>query len=95
MTVKDRFHWVSGVSKTEQCVLGRKNPEQNGKRGCAQISSHPCESATSTSDSQNFSVQTPIDAFLDSTKSSLSLKLNKMKFSAKTLGSKLDWVTDS
>ena len=25
--VKDRFHEVSGLSKTEHCVLGHKNPE--------------------------------------------------------------------
>ena len=33
--VKDQFHRVSGLSKTEHCVLGRQNPKQNGKRGCA------------------------------------------------------------
>ena len=42
VTVKDRFHGVSGLSKTEHCVPRWKNPEQNGKRGCAQISAHPC-----------------------------------------------------
>ena len=43
--VKDQFYGVLGLSKTEHCVLGWQNPEQNGKRGCAQISTHPCESA--------------------------------------------------
>ena len=36
--VKDRFHGVLGLSETEHCVLGQQNPEQNGKRGCAQFS---------------------------------------------------------
>ena len=81
--VKDQFYGVSGLSETEHCVLGWQNPEQNGKRGCAQISAHPCESAASTLDDHNFLVQTPIYAFLDSTESSLSLEFNKIKFSAK------------
>ena len=41
--VKDRFHGVLGLSKTEHCVLRQQNPEHNGKRGCVQISTHPCE----------------------------------------------------
>ena len=61
-----------------------KNLEQNGKRGCAQISAHPCESVASTSDGHNFLVRTPICTFLDSTESSLSLKFNRIKCSAKT-----------
>ena len=81
--VKDQFYRVSGLSKTKHCVMGWKNPEQNGKQGCAQISSHPCESAASTLDAHNFLVQTPICAFLDSTKISLSLEFNKIKFLAK------------
>ena len=60
-------------------VPGRQNPEQNGKRRCAQISAHPCESTASTSDGHNFLVRTPIHAFLYSTESTLSLKFNKMK----------------
>ena len=59
-----------------------KNPEQNGKRGCAQISAHPCESAVSTLDGHNFLVRTPIRAFLDSKEISFSLSFNKIKFSA-------------
>ena len=77
--VKDRFHRVLGMSETEHCVSGQQNPEQNGKRGCAQISAHPCESAVSTLDGHNFLVRTPIHAFLDSTESSLSLEFNKIK----------------
>ena len=50
-----------------------ENPEQNGKRGCAQISAHPCNSIASTSNDHNFLVRTPIRAFLNSTESSLSL----------------------
>ena len=61
--VKDRFHRVLGLSETKHCVSGQQNPEQYGKRGCAQISAHPCESAVSTLDSHNFLVQTPILAF--------------------------------
>ena len=72
--VKDQFYGVSGLSETEHCVLGWQNPEQNGKRGCAQISAHPCESTASTLDGNKFLVRTPIRAFLDSTKSSLSLE---------------------
>ena len=60
-----------------------KNPEQNGKRGCAQISAHPCESAVSTLDGHNFLVRTLIRAFLDSTEISLNIEFNKIKFSAK------------
>ena len=81
--VKDQFYGVSGLSKTEHCVLGWQNPEHNGKRGCAQISVHPCESVVSTLDGHNFLVRTPIRAFLDSTESSLSLKFNKIKLLAK------------
>ena len=77
--VKDRFHGVSGLFETEHCVSGQQNPKHNGKRGCAQISAHPCESAAPTSDDHNFLVQTPIRTFLDSTESSLSLKFYKMK----------------
>ena len=75
--VKDQFYGVSGMSEIEHCVLGWQNPEQNGKRGCAQISAHPCESAASTLDGYNFLVRTPIRVFLDSTESSLSLELIK------------------
>ena len=82
-TVKDRFHLVSGLTETEHCVTGWKNPEHNGKRGCAHISAHPCESAASTLDDHNFLVRTPIHLFLDSTESSLSLEFNKMKYSTK------------
>ena len=81
--VKDQFYGVSGLSETGHCVMGWKNPEQNGKRGCAKISAHPCESAASTLDGHNFLVRTPICTFLDSTESSSSLKFNKIKFSAK------------
>ena len=83
MTVKDWFHGVSGLSEIEHCVTGWQNPEHNGKRGCAQISAHPCKLAASTSDDHNFLVQTPICAFLDSMESSLSLEFNKMKCSTK------------
>ena len=81
--VKDQFYRVLGLSETEHCVLGWKNLEQNDKRGCAQISAHPCESAMSTLDGHNFLVRTPICAFLDSTEISLSIEFNKIKFSAK------------
>ena len=81
--VKDQFYRVSGLSKTEHCFLGWQNPEHNDKRGCAQSSAHPCESAMSTLDGHNFLVQTPNRAFLDSTKSSLSIEFNKIKFSTK------------
>ena len=81
--VKDQFYEVSGLSETEHCVLGWQNPEQNGKRGCTQISAHPCESAVSTLDGHNFLVRIPIRALLDSTESSSSLEFNKIKFSAK------------
>ena len=83
MKVKDRFYGVSGLSKTEHCVLGWKNPGQNGKQGCAQISAHPCESAASILDGHNFLVRTPIHAFLDSTEISLSLEFNKINCSVK------------
>ena len=53
--VKDRFHEILGLYETEHYVMGQQNPEQNGKRGCAQIFSHPCESASSTSDDHKFS----------------------------------------
>ena len=78
--VKDWFHRVLGLSKIENCVSGQQNPEQNGKRGCAQISAHPCELAVSTLDDHNFLVRTPIRVFLDSTEISLSLELNKINF---------------
>ena len=81
--VKDLFHRVFGLSKIEHYVLGQQNPEQNGKQGCAQISAQPCESAMSTLDDHNFPVRTPIRTFLDSTKSSSSLKFNKIKCLAK------------
>ena len=81
--VKDRFHRVLGLSKIEHFVSGQKNPEQNGKRRCVQISAHPCESAVSTLDGHNFLVRTPIRAFLDSTEISLSLEFNKIKCLAK------------
>ena len=81
--VKDHFYGVSGLSETKHCVLGWQNLEQNGKRGCAQISAHPCESAASTLNAHNFLVRTPIHAFLDSTKISLSPEFNKIKFSTK------------
>ena len=80
---KDQFYGVLGLSEIGHCVLGWQNPEQNGKRRCAQISAHPCESAASTLDGHNFLVRTPILAFLDSTESSSSLEFNKIKFSAK------------
>ena len=83
MTVKDRFHGVSELSKTEHCVSGQQNPEHNGKRECAQISAHPCELATSILDDHNFLVRIPIRAFLDSTERSLSIEFVKIKCSAK------------
>ena len=79
--VKGQFHGVSGLSIV---FRDNKNPEQSGKRGCAQISLHPCESVASTSDDHNFPVRTPIFTFLDSVKSSLSIEFNRIKFSAKT-----------
>ena len=81
--VKDRLHMVLGLSEIEHCVSGQHNPEQNGKRGCAQISAQSCESAASTLDGHNFLVRTPIRSFLDSAESSSSLKFNKIKRSAK------------
>ena len=81
--VKDRFYRVLGLSKTEHCVSGQQNPEHNGKRGCAQISTHPCESAASTLNGHNFLVRTPIHTFLDSTEISSSLEFNKIKCLAK------------
>ena len=81
--VKDQFYGVSGLSETEHCVMQWQNPEQIGKRGCAQISAHPCESAASTLNSHNFLVRTLICGFLDSTESSLSLESNTIKFLAK------------
>ena len=80
--VKDQFYGVSGLSETEQCVLGWQNPEQNCKQGCTQISAHSCESAASTLD-HNFLVRTSIHAFFDSMESSLSLEFNKIRCSAK------------
>ena len=81
--VKDKFHRVLGLFKIEHCVSGQQNPEQNGKRGCAQISAHPCESAASTLDGHNFLVRTPIRTFLDSTESLSSIEFNKINCSAK------------
>ena len=81
--IKDRFHGVLGLSETEHCVPGWKNPKQNGKRWCAQISAHPCEPTVSTSDGHNFLVRTPICMFFDSTESSLSLEFYKIKCLAK------------
>ena len=81
--VKDRFHRVLGLSETEHCVSEQQNHEQNGKRGCAQIFAHPCESAASTLDDHNFLVRTSIRTFLDSTESSSSIEFNKIKCSAK------------
>ena len=74
---------VLGLFETKHCVSGQQYLEQNGKRGCAQISAHPCESAASTLNSHNFLVRTPNCAFLNSMESSVSLKFNKIKFSAK------------
>ena len=84
VVVKGRYHKVSGLSKTEHCVPGQQNPEQNGKQGCAQISVHPCELATTTSDNHNFPVRNSICTFLDSKESSLSLQFNRMNCIAKT-----------
>ena len=81
--VKDQFHGVLRLFETEHCVSEQQNPKQNGKRRCAQISAHPCESAASTLDGHNFFVRTPIRAFLDSTESLSSLEFNKIKCSAK------------
>ena len=83
--VKYKFYGVLGLSKTEHYVLGWKNPEQNGKWGCAQIFAHPCESAASTMNGHNFFVRNLIRSFLDSTASSLRLEFNKINFSAKML----------
>ena len=77
--VKDRFHRVLGLSKIEHFVSGQQNPEHNGKRGCAQISAHPCESAVSTLDGHNVLVRTSIHSFLDSTERSSSIEFNKIK----------------
>ena len=45
--VKDRFHRVLGLSKTEHCVSGQQNPEQNGKWGVPKFPhthvSWPCQ----------------------------------------------------
>ena len=82
--VKDQFYKVSGLSKTEHCVSGQQNFELNGKRGCAQISAHPYQSAASTSDDHNFPVRTLICTFLDSTEILLSLEFNRIKCLAKT-----------
>ena len=81
--VKDRIYGVSGVFEAEHYVLGWKNPEQNGKRGCAQIYAHPCESVASALDDHNFLVRTLIHTFLDSMESSSSLEFNKIKWLAK------------
>ena len=77
--MKDQFHGVLGLSEIEHCVLGQQNPKQNGKRGCAYISAHPCELAESTSDDHNFLIQTSIPMFLDSMENSFSLEFNKIK----------------
>ena len=77
--VKDRFHRVLGLSEIEHCVSGQQNPEQNGKRGCAQISAHPFESPASTLEGHNFLVRTPIHVFFDSMESSSSIEFNKIK----------------
>ena len=71
------------MSQIGHCVSGQQNPEHNGKWGCAQISTHPCEWAVSTLDNHNFLVRTSIRVFLDSTESSLSLEFNKINFLAK------------
>ena len=55
--VKDRFHWVLGLSEIEHCVSRQQNPEQNGKRGCAKISAHPRELVVSTLKDHNFIVR--------------------------------------
>ena len=55
---------------------------ENG--GMPEILHNPCESVALTSDGHNFPVRTLICTFLDSTKSSLNLEFNKMKFSSKT-----------
>ena len=81
--VKDKFLGFRDCSKPNTVFWDGKNPEQNGKRGYAQISAHPCESAVSTLDDHNFLVRTLIRAFLDSTESSLNIEFNKIKFSAK------------
>ena len=83
MMVKDRFNGVSQLSEIEHCVLGQRNPEENGKWECAQIFAHLCELAAPTSDDHNFPIRNPICTFLDSTESSLSLEFNRMKCSAK------------
>ena len=85
--VKDQFHDVLELSKTEHRVSGQQNPEQNGKRGCAQNSAHSCDSAASTSDNHNFPVRTPIYNFLDSMERYLSLEFNRIKCLAKTWAS--------
>ena len=81
--IKDRFHKVLGLSEIEHCVSGQQNPEQNGKRGCAQIFAHPSESVVSTLDDHNFPVRTTIHPFLDSTKISSSLEFIKINCSVK------------
>ena len=81
--IKYWFHRVLGLSEIEHCISGQKNPEQNVKRGCAQISAHPFESAASTLDVLNFLLRTSISSFLDSKESSSSLEFNKIKLSAK------------
>ena len=50
-----------------------KIPSRMANGGMPKFFAHPCESAVSTLDDHNFLVRTPIPAFLDSTKSSLSL----------------------
>ena len=49
----------------------------------SEFSHHPYESVVPTSDDHNFPIRTLICAFLDSMERSLSLELNKMKFSTK------------
>ena len=60
-----------------------KIPSIMANGGCTQISPHLCESAASTLDDHNFLVRTSIRAFLNSTESSLSIKSNNVKCSAK------------
>ena len=56
---------------------------------CLKFPHHPYKLAAPTSDDHNFPVRTPIYAFLDSMKISLSLEFNKMKSLAKTWAEQL------
>ena len=76
-----QLSWGFGTVRDRTLCSRMAKSQAEWKMGCAQISAYPYELAVSTSDDHN---QTPILAFLDSTKSSLSLKFNKMKCSAKT-----------